>query len=344
MYTFRHLLAFFMFYAVGGWCIEVIYKTTCTGKFVNRGFLNGPLCPIYGVGVTIVILCLTPLSDNLLLLYAGSVLLTSALEFITGFVMEKIFHQKWWDYSKEHFNLMGYICLRFSLLWGIACVFVMKIIQPLVLLVFSKTPELLKTIVFICFYSLMLADLIITVAALARVQMRLRLANDLDRFLNNVAEAFGTRLSNSTIKGMKELQEKKEQLGELKDKAEAHIEDIRERAELHIEEFKERTESQRADRKAEYDALLREHKARERAQRERLSELEERCNKAINEARNHYGDSYLEKTEQKTFVQKRLEKAYPSLDFSRISSRNLSKKLNDIKNHFTDSSTTHEPD
>lgn len=112
----------FFLYAFLGWCTEVSYAALVTGTFVNRGFLNGPVCPVYGFGAVIVLNCLTPLADNLLLLFLGSVALTSALEWFTGFVLEKLFHQRWWDYSDEPFNLSGYVCLRFSIAWALpAC-------------------------------------------------------------------------------------------------------------------------------------------------------------------------------------------------------------------------------
>ena len=206
-YDLTQLLAFFMFYAVVGWCVEVIYHAVTTGKFINRGFLNGPVCPIYGVGAVIVILLLTPLEESLLLLYAGSVILTSALEFITGFVLEKIFHQRWWDYTDEHFNIMGYVCLRFSLMWGFGCVFVMKIVQPLVILTVEKVPETLRNISFIAYYGLFVTDIVITVIALTKIQARLRLANDADRLLNRIAEIIGSRLTTGTRKGMQEFRE-----------------------------------------------------------------------------------------------------------------------------------------
>ena len=76
----------FFIYAFLGWCTEVSYAALNTGKFVNRGFLNGPVCPIYGFGVVIVLACLTPLKGNFVLLFLGSVVLTSALEWITGFL------------------------------------------------------------------------------------------------------------------------------------------------------------------------------------------------------------------------------------------------------------------
>ena len=104
----------FIIYAFLGWCSEVAFAAVNKGKFVNRGFLNGPVCPIYGVGMLIVVLCLWSLRDRPLLLFLGSALLTTALEFVTGFVLEKFFHDKWWDYSDMPFNIKGYVCLKFT--------------------------------------------------------------------------------------------------------------------------------------------------------------------------------------------------------------------------------------
>ena len=130
--NFYELVCIFIIYAFIGWCTEVAYAALNTGKFVNRGFLNGPYCPIYGCGVVVVVACLTPLKDNIVVLFIGSFLLTTIIEFLTGLVLEKIFHNKWWDYSDLPFNIKGYICLKFSIYWGIACTFVMKIVHPII--------------------------------------------------------------------------------------------------------------------------------------------------------------------------------------------------------------------
>ena len=129
--NFYELVWIFIIYAFIGWCTEVSYAALDRGIFVNRGFLNGPYCPIYGCGVVIVVAALTPLKDNLLILFAGSFLLTSILEYITGFILEKVFHNKWWDYSNKPFNLHGYVCLKFSIYWGLACTFIMDVIHPI---------------------------------------------------------------------------------------------------------------------------------------------------------------------------------------------------------------------
>ncbi len=299
MYDFDQILAFFMFYAIIGWCVEVIYHAVTTGKFINRGFLNGPICPIYGVGAVIVILALTPLEDNLWILYAGSVVLTSAIEFVTGFVLEKIFHQRWWDYTDEHFNIMGYVCLRFSLMWGFGCVFVMKLLQPAVILTIEKIPDTLKNISFIVYYGLFIVDIVITVAALAKIQARLRLANDADRLLNKIAELIGSRLTTGTLKSMQEIKEQKERLEDIRNKAEEKTAELSER----YEDFRSKAE--------EKTALL----------EKRYTELR---NKATSCHR-------LENWEHLSFVQKRLEKAYPTLDLKRLGHISMSEKLKGLR-------------
>ena len=124
-------ILYFFTYGFLGWCTEVAYATTKQHKFVNRGFLNGPICPIYGIGVGVVVQFLTPVRENLILLYITSTILVTLIEWVTGFLMDKIFHHKWWDYSGQPLNIGGYVCLLFSLVWGAACVLIVKIIHPL---------------------------------------------------------------------------------------------------------------------------------------------------------------------------------------------------------------------
>ena len=118
MFTLEETLWLFLIYAFLGWCTEVAFAAVTRGKFVNRGMANGPICPIYGFGVLAVLFCLQPFRGNFFLLFLGSVVVTSLLELVTGWALEKFFHDKWWDYSNEPFNIKGYICLRFSILWG----------------------------------------------------------------------------------------------------------------------------------------------------------------------------------------------------------------------------------
>lgn len=142
---------YFFIFAFLGWCAEVAFAAVTKGRFVNRGFLNGPVCPIYGLGVVIVYLALEPIRNNFIMLFAGATLLTSALEWVTGLVLEKVFHHQWWDYSDKRFNLNGYICLQFSLLWGVACVFIMRFMIPLADIFVQLIPRILGMAILIFF-------------------------------------------------------------------------------------------------------------------------------------------------------------------------------------------------
>jgi uncharacterized membrane protein len=128
----------FAFYAFLGWIMETIYATKKQNEFVNRGFLTGPFCPIYGLGGLLVEHTFTALekisTSSLSTTLSGvlfSIVLVTVLEFATGAVLEIIFHKKWWDYSQERFNLRGYICLKFSVLWGFVAYAFMQAIQPI---------------------------------------------------------------------------------------------------------------------------------------------------------------------------------------------------------------------
>lgn len=115
-----------------GWCCECVYCSVPAGRFINRGFLNGPLCPVYGFGALAVIHCLTPVNFSLPLLFVCGLLVTSALEYFTGWLLETIFHAKWWDYSNMRFNIRGRVCLLNSILFGLLGVFVMRVLHPFV--------------------------------------------------------------------------------------------------------------------------------------------------------------------------------------------------------------------
>lgn len=99
LFPIYQLLWLFFIYAFLGWCTEVAYAALDTGKLVNRGFLNGPLCPIYGCGMAAVLTLLLPLQDNLLILFAGGMLLTTLIELVGGWALKTLFHTTWWDYS-----------------------------------------------------------------------------------------------------------------------------------------------------------------------------------------------------------------------------------------------------
>ena len=160
------ILWYFLIYAFLGWCLEVVFCTLRTGKWVNRGFLNGPVCPIYGFGMVIVLMALEPLADRPLALFVGSALLTSALELVTGWALKTLFHTTWWDYSKQKFNLGGYICLKFSLAWGLVGMFAVKVLHPPVNRFVEWMPRPVGLALLVLWMAVFVADVAVTLRTL----------------------------------------------------------------------------------------------------------------------------------------------------------------------------------
>ena len=210
----------FIIYAFLGWCSEVAFAAVNKGKFVNRGFLNGPVCPIYGVGMLIVVLCLWSLRDRPLLLFLGSALLTTALEFVTGFVLERVFHDKWWDYSDMPFNIKGYVCLKFTILWGLAASFIIGAIHRFIYMLIEKTPFVLGVILLAVFSAAFIADFTVTLTALVKLPKKLKAMAEAERALRAVSDKIGENISDTTIaakeKGEALAEENKPRLEELR--------------------------------------------------------------------------------------------------------------------------------
>lgn len=193
------IIWFFFIYSFLGWVVEVIFAALNQGKFVNRGFLNGTVCPIYGFGVTLVVLILEPVKENFIVLYVASVIVTSVIELITGFLLEKIFHSRWWDYSKEHFNIGGYVCLRFSLLWGMACMIVVTNIHPLFERLVRHLHNGWSYAVFYILIVLMVVDLVDTIASILRIKNRLKSIDELAEKIHDFSDEVGSNIADGTL-------------------------------------------------------------------------------------------------------------------------------------------------
>lgn len=127
-----HLVSWFFVYSFLGWLWESCYVSVKNREIVNRGFVTGPFCTIYGCGAISVYLLLKPVEGNLPVLFLGGILVPTLLEYSTAVLMDKIFHTSWWDYSENKFNFQGRICLGASLLWGILTVLLFRVLQPFV--------------------------------------------------------------------------------------------------------------------------------------------------------------------------------------------------------------------
>ena len=127
-----HIISWFIIYSFFGWVWETSYVSLKEGEYINRGFINGPFCTIYGAGAISVYLILKPVEQNLLLLFLGGIVVATVLEYFTAVLMESIFHTSWWDYSDKKFNFQGRICLGASLGWGFFTVGLFRILHPVV--------------------------------------------------------------------------------------------------------------------------------------------------------------------------------------------------------------------
>lgn len=213
-YSFYEILWIFTLYSFIGWCAEVVYAASVNGKFINRGFNTGPVCPIYGFGILSVLLFLEGIKDYWFLLFISSVIFTSMLEFLVGFILERFFHEKWWDYSDQPFNIKGYICLRFSIMWGFACVFVINLVHPTIMRLIHFIPQRLGEILLIVIITTFLADTTITVINILKIQKSLRAILEIESALENLSVSIGTNLSDGTLAMMdkrEKLKEKREE-------------------------------------------------------------------------------------------------------------------------------------
>lgn len=129
-FPFFEFYAYFIIYSFLGWALESLFVSVSNGAWVNRGFISGPFCPIYGTGAVLVIVGLTPALEKTFWLFCGGVGIATIVEYVISFLLEKIFHATWWDYSQMRFNLKGRICLLRSLEWGGLTVIMMRVIQP----------------------------------------------------------------------------------------------------------------------------------------------------------------------------------------------------------------------
>ena len=188
-FSLYQTLAYFLIYSCLGWCLEVVYAAVTTGKLVNRGFLNGPVCPIYGFGMVIVLYALTPLVDNTLLLYLGGVILPSALELVGGWALYKLYRTRWWDYSDYPFNIGGYICLEFSLLWGVGTLVVMRIVHPIIAGLVAMVPTLVGVILMCILYAVYATDVVATAIAASTLADTLDTMEKLGDSIHAVSDA-----------------------------------------------------------------------------------------------------------------------------------------------------------
>lgn len=204
-FSLYDLLFYFFIYSIMGWIMETVLCSHREKNFVNRGYLSGPYCPIYGVGMCLIILFLTPYQDDLSDLLIGSMLLSTVLEYFTSWIMERLFHTKWWDYSDKKFNLHGRICLQILIAWGILTLVIMKFVHPIIQTGVEKIPQSVGNVILICLLVILLIDTIhatVVAAQLSRYIHQLEdIRSDLKRLTeNSLNQEWLKKLDNQSLK------------------------------------------------------------------------------------------------------------------------------------------------
>lgn len=250
-----YILLFFIS-AVLGWIMEVICKLFEFHRFINRGFLIGPYCPIYGVGSVAVTASLTRYADSPIVVFIMAIVICGILEYMTSYVMEKLFHARWWDYSQRHMNLNGRICASTLIPFGLLGLVMIYLVKPLLFGMFSKISQPWMDGICVAMTLLFLTDTVISTTILGRIRHTAELVNgdNTEAITHIVREKLQARpLARRTLRAFPyaqvynrrllshlkqaraelktELQQKRQSLRADVDQWERHMHDLKERKE-----------------------------------------------------------------------------------------------------------------
>lgn len=249
MYTYpwHHWIAFFYIYCFLGWIFESVYVSLKQRRLVNRGFLRLPMLPLYGTGAVMMLWVSLPVKDSLVLVYLSGVVAATALEYVTGYMMERLFKMKYWDYSNQRFQINGYICLTSSIAWGFLTIFLTEVIhRPVADFVLNMNPY---------WESFLLA--VVSAAFLLDVVQSTREALALGRALEAMTKMKGQldemqlQLALLKAEASRKLEDMKNdarmQAAELKNDAHMRMQELKSDAWTRVEEFKTETASLAAE-------------------------------------------------------------------------------------------------
>lgn len=169
-YSIATYFLYFIIIAICGWIMEVVLQLIQKHKFSDRGFLIGPYCPIYGCGGLLITFCLTGLKEHPVALFSMAILICGILEYATSYIMEKIFHARWWDYSENKYNINGRVCLETIIPFGILGVILIYIVNPFIFNNLEKIPENILNIIAIAIALLFAIDNIVSFKVISNVR------------------------------------------------------------------------------------------------------------------------------------------------------------------------------
>ncbi|MEG0295759.1 MAG: putative ABC transporter permease [Clostridium sp.] len=174
MRVFLEYIIYFFIYSFLGWVCESVYCSIYDKKVTNRGFLNGPICPIYGTGSVLVIMLLDGFKGNIAVIFILGAIVTSFVEYITSYLLEVVCNARWWDYSSKKYNINGRVCLLNSFLFGVLCVLLIEVIHSGISGVVDKLSYLTIIISVSILTSILLADFIVTITSVVKLNSKLK--------------------------------------------------------------------------------------------------------------------------------------------------------------------------
>ena len=238
-YSILEFIFYFFFYSFIGWFFESCYCSIRPKKWVNRGFLRGPLCPIYGTGGLVMMICLLPLrhiTENLylneLLIFIAGAILCDIVEFMTSYIMEKLFNARWWDYSNKKFNIQGRICLTHTFYWGTcSCLFVF-ILEPIMNLYIvgqvSESSRNILTYIFLTVFAFDLLDTVIHALGIRDISSKfMKISEEISEFAIEVYSTVGGKSEDEAEAMKNDLNEKFNELRSNYDKFKNDLKDVK---------------------------------------------------------------------------------------------------------------------
>ena len=252
MITILTYVLYFFFYSAAGWLFESCYCSIGERKVINRGFLTGPMCPIYGTGTLVMeILLYVPFKDKPLFVFFLGMIFCDIVEYLTSYIMEKLFNARWWNYKNELFNLHGRICFKHTLFWGAGAVIFVRFIHPNVEKLFALIPDKTVIILVSAIFCVFIVDVIFAVIKASDIhRLRQKLAefkeflsankSDAKQILNKKYESIKLTLDEAYDK----ISDKYEELNRKIDKSNNKINEVRDEiiieAQMRIQKFEDK--------------------------------------------------------------------------------------------------------
>ena len=226
LYNIFYIFLLFIIYSFIGWLVEVATELITDRKLVNRGFLIGPICPIYGVGILLMVKLLSRFINTPVILFLLAIIIFMTLEYLTSYVMEKLFNARWWDYSKHKFNLNGRICLNTTIPFGLGGMLIMYLVNPFINSLLSKVNHKLIIIIGIITLIIFLVDFIISFSVISKlkkiIKNKYKYKDDTEE-MNIRVKDYLMKLSPLTKRLMESFPGVKMNLAKLKTKIEAKV-------------------------------------------------------------------------------------------------------------------------